>query len=56
MTTQQMLLTYSLLLALRTVLRLSPLLEDPPTIVLFQFLHPLLHYHLSLLLSIIYGA
>ena len=56
MTLQQTLLTYSLLLALRTILTLSPLLLDPLTIVLFQLLHLLLHHHLSLLLSIIYGA
>ena len=50
MTIQQTLLTYSLLLTLRTILTLSPLLWDPLTIVLFQLLHLLLHHHLSLLL------
>ena len=55
MTMQQTLLTHSLLLTLRTILTLSPLLWDPLTIVLFQLLHLLLHHHLSLLLSVIYG-
>ena len=55
MTMQQTLLTYSLLLTLRTILTLSPLLWDPLTIVLFQLLQLLLH-HLSLLLSVIYGT
>ena len=36
MTMQKTLLTYSLLLTLRTILTLSPLLWDPLTIVLFQ--------------------
>ena len=56
MTIQQTLLTYSLLLTLRTILTLSPLLWDPLTIVLFQLLHLLLHHLLSLLLSAIYGT
>ena len=56
MTMQQTLLTCSLLLTLRTILILSPLLWDPLTIVLFQLLHLLLHHHLSLLLSAIYGT
>ena len=56
MTMQQTLLTYSLHLTLRTILTLSPLLWDPLTIVLFQLLQLLLHHHLSLLLSVIYGT
>ena len=56
MTIQQTLLTYSLLLTLRTILTLSPLLWDPLTIVLFQLLHLLLHHLQSLLLSAIYGT
>ena len=56
MAIQQTLLTYSLLLTLRTILTLSPLLWDPLTIVLFQLLHLLLHHLLSLLLSAIYGT
>ena len=56
MTIQQTLLTYSLLLTLRTILTLSPLLWDPLTIVLFQLLYLLLHHLLSLLLSAIYGT
>ena len=56
MTIQQTLLTYSLLLTLRTILTLSPLLLDPLTIVLFQLLHLLLHHFLSLLLSAIYDT
>ena len=55
MTMQQTLLTYSLHLTIRTILTLSPLLRDPLTIVLFQLLQLLLHHHLSLLLSVIYG-
>ena len=38
------------------LLTLSPLLWDPLTIVLFQLLQLLLHHHLSLLLSVIYGT
>ena len=53
---KQTLLTYSLLLILRTILTLSPLLWDPLTIELFQLLHLLLHHLLSLLLSAIYGT
>ena len=56
MTMQQTLLTCSLHLTLRTILTLSPLLWDPLTIVLFQLLQLLLHHHLSLLLSVIYGT
>ena len=56
MTMQQTLLTYSLHLTLKTILTLSPLLWDPLTIVLFQLLQLLLHHHLFLLLSIIYGT
>ena len=56
MTMQQTVLAYSLLLTLRTVLTLSPLLWDPLTIALFQLLHLLLHHHLTLLLSVIYGT
>ena len=56
MTMQQTLLTYSLHLTLRTILTLSPLHRDPLTIVLFQLLQLLLHHHLSLLLSVIYGT
>ena len=56
MTMQQTLLTYSLHLTLRTILTLSPLLWDPLTIVPFQLLQLLLHHHLSLLLSVIYGT
>ena len=56
MTMQQTLLTYSLHLTVKTILTLSPLLWDPLTIVLFQLLQLLLHHHLSLLLSIIYGT
>ena len=56
MTMQQTLLTYSLHLTLRTILTLSPLLWDPLTIVLFQLLQLLLHHHLSLPLSVIYGT
>ena len=56
MTMQQTLLTYSLHLTLRTILTLSPLLWDPLTIALFQLLQLLLHHHLSLLLSVIYGT
>ena len=44
------------LFTLRTILTLSPFLWDPLTIVLFQLLHLLLHHHLSLLLSAIYGT
>ena len=56
MTMQQTLLTFSLLLTLRTIPILSPLLWDPLTIVLSQLLQLLLHHHLSLLLSVIYGT
>ena len=56
MTMQQTLLTYSLHLTLKTIPTLSLLLWDPLTIVLFQLLQLLLHHHLSLLLSIIYGT
>ena len=56
MTMQQTLLTYSLHLTLKTILTLSLLLWDPLTIVLFQLLQLLLHHHLSLLLSFIYGT
>ena len=56
MTMQQTLLTYSLLLTLRTILTLSPLLWDPLIIVLFQLLHLLLNHHRSLLLSASYGT
>ena len=49
-------LLYSLLLTLKTIFTLSLLLWDPVTIVLFQLHHLLLHHHLSLLLSIIYGT
>ena len=56
MTLQQTLLTYPLHLTLRTILTLSPLLWDPLTIVLFQLLQLLLHHHLSLPLSVIYGT
>ena len=37
-------------------LTLSPLLWDPLTIVLFQLLQLLLHHHLSLPLSVIFGT
>ena len=53
---EQTLLTYSLLLTLRTILTLSPLLWNPLTIVLFQLLHLLLRHLLSLLLNAIYGT
>ena len=56
MTMQQTLLTYSLLLTLRSILTLCPLLWDPLTIELFQLLHHLLLHHLSLLLSVTYGT
>ena len=56
MTMQQTLLTYSLHLTLRNILTLSPLLWDPLTIVLFQLLQLLLHHHLSLPLSVIFGT
>ena len=56
MAMQQTLLTYSLHLTLKTIPTLSPLLWDPLTIVLFQLLQLLLHHHLSLLLSVIYGT
>ena len=56
MTMQQTLLTYSLHLTHRTILTLSPLLWDPLTIVLFQLLQLLLHHHLSLPLSVIFGT
>ena len=56
MTMQETLLTYSLHLTLRTILTLSPLLWDPLTIVLFQLLQLLLHHHLSLPLSVIFGT
>ena len=56
MTMQQTHLTYSLLLALKTILTLSTLLWDPLTIILFQLLHLLLHHHLSLLLGVTYGT
>ena len=39
----------------QNLLTLSPLLWEPLTIVLFQLLYLLLHHHLSLQLSIIYG-